>query len=589
MDAVEEVKNRLSIEDVIGEYVQLKRAGRNFRGLSPFNSEKTPSFMVSPEKQIWHDFSSNKGGNMFSFIMEMEGVDFKGALEILARKAGVDLEQYRPSAGKHRGPDKERLFAALDAAARFYQVQLAANNDVKSYVFSERQLTKQTVLEWRLGYSPNTGSALGDFLKKRGFSEAEMRQAGLIVQRNARVTDMFRGRLMIPLQDPQGRVIGFTARQLPGDNFGPKYINTPQSVLYDKSRHVFGLHLAKTAIRETNFAVIVEGNLDVISSHQAGVKQTVATAGTALTESHLKALTRFTGDIRLSFDADKAGINATDRAIGIASRLHVSLNIIDIPNGKDPDELIKKDPVLWQAAVNDCMYALDWLIERQKSMFDLSSAEGKRHFTDAVLPTIKNLDDEVEKDHYLNLIAKIVGVGRQALDAKLSKAKIDGQPTMALRKPKVDLAIEPSDKIEIAKSEDHLLCLALMQPELRQYLNPLEPEMLTRQVSKQLFELIKSDPSIELDKLSRSENIADYVKIEQLQFEELYQGLELSELKYEAARLQARIIEHYVKQQKLNIARQLANADESTTEDLLNAARRLDELLRLNLGDNANG
>ncbi len=586
MDAVEEVKNRLSIEDVIGEYVQLKRTGRNFRGLSPFNSEKTPSFMVSPEKQIWHDFSSNKGGNMFSFVMEMEGVDFKGALEILARKAGVDLEQYRPATGKRRGPDKERLLAALDAAAHFYQVQLAANNDVKSYVFNERQLTKATVLEWRLGYSPNTGSALSEFLKKRGFSEAELRQSGLITQRSDRNADMFRGRLMIPLQDPQGRVIGFTARQLPGDDFGPKYLNTPQSVLYDKSRHVFGLHLAKTAIRENNFVVIVEGNLDVISSHQAGVKQTVATAGTALTEANLKALTRFTGDIRLSFDTDKAGISATDRAIGIASRLHVSLNIIDIPDGKDPDELIKKDQALWLAAVNDYTYALDWLIARQKTMFDLSSAEGKRHFTDAVLPTIKNLDDEVEKDHYINLIAKTIGASRQALEAKLSGANIDSKTSVALRKSKIEFTHEPNDQIEVAKSEDHLLCLVLMQPTLRLYLDPLEPEMLGRPASKRLFELIKSDPVIDVDKLSRSENIADYVKIEQLQFEELYQGLELSELKYEAARLQTRIIEQYVKQKKLNIARQLVNADESTTEDLLHTAKRLDELLRHNLGDN---
>ncbi len=586
MDAVEEVKNRLSIEDVISEYVQLKRAGRNFRGLSPFNSEKTPSFMVSPEKQIWHDFSSNKGGNMFSFIMEMEGVDFKGALEILARKAGVDLEQYRKSSGRQGGPDKERLIAALDDAARFYQVQFAANNEVMRYVFNERHLSKPTVLEWRLGYSPNTGNALSDFLEKRGFSAAELRQAGLAVLRSGRNVDMFRGRLMIPLQDPQGRVIGFTARQLAQDNFGPKYINTPQTVLYDKSRHVFGLHLAKSAIREAKYAVIAEGNLDVISSHQAGVRQTVATAGTALTESHLKALTRFSGDIRLCFDADKAGINATERAIGIASRLHVSLNIIDIHGGKDPDELIQKDPALWQAAVNDYVYALDWLIKRQSDMYDLTSAEGKRHFTDAVLPTIKNLDDEVEKDHYLNLIAKTIGASRQALDAKLAGPSQATPSRQGLRKPKIELMTEPSEKIEVAKSQDHLLCLVLMVTQLRSYLNPLTPDMFSRPEPRHLLELIKADPTITADGLNKSENIADYVKIEQLQFEELYQGLELSELKYEAARLQARIIEHYVKQQKLNIARQLADADETATDELLNSARHLDELLRHNLGDN---
>jgi DNA primase len=233
MDAVEEIKNRLAIEDVIGEYVQLKRAGRNFRGLSPFNSEKTASFMVSPEKQIWHDFSSNKGGNMFSFVMEMEGVDFKGALELLARKAGVDLDQYRQNQGNggRNGLDKERLYEALDVCAKFYQVQLSANKEALKYVLEGRRLTKASILLWRLGYSPNNGTALYDYLTKQGFSEQEISKAGLISKRAGRVSDMFRGRLMIPLQDPQGQVIGFTARQLDGDDFGPKYINTPQTVL----------------------------------------------------------------------------------------------------------------------------------------------------------------------------------------------------------------------------------------------------------------------------------------------------------------------------------------------------------------------
>jgi len=237
MDAVDEVKSRLSIEDVIGEYVQLKRAGRNWRGLSPFTNEKSPSFMVSPEKQIWHDFSSGKGGNMFSFIMEVEGLEFKGALELLARKAGIDIEQYR-SPAQRGGPDKQRLYAALQAATHFYQVQFSRNKTALEYVFKKRQFNKQTALEWHLGYAPNNGSALVDFLKTKNFTESEIKQAGLSAKNyRGGPQDMFRGRLMIPLQDGQGQVIGFTARLL-------EYINTPQTVLYDKSRHVYGLHLA---------------------------------------------------------------------------------------------------------------------------------------------------------------------------------------------------------------------------------------------------------------------------------------------------------------------------------------------------------
>src|SRR5579884_1618868 len=292
MDAVDEVKQRLSIEDVVGEYVPLKRAGRNWKGLSPFTNEKTASFIVSPEKQIWHDFSSGKGGNMFSFVMEVEGLDFKAALELLARKAGIDIEQYRTR--RPGGPNKERLYGLLELATKFYQVQFSNNKKTLDYVLTKRRFSKETALEWRLGYSPNTGKALVNFAKSKGFTEAEIKLAGLSSQSyRGTVQDMFRGRLMIPLQDPQARVIGFTARLLTDDPQAPKYINTPQTVLYDKSRHIYGLHLAKEAIRKSDFAVLVEGNLDVVASHQAGIRQVVATAGTALTESQLKALSRF--------------------------------------------------------------------------------------------------------------------------------------------------------------------------------------------------------------------------------------------------------------------------------------------------------
>jgi DNA primase len=584
MDAVEEVKSRLSIEDVIGEYVQLKRAGHNFRGLSPFNSEKTPSFMVSPEKQIWHDFSSNKGGNMFSFIMEMEGVDFKDALELLAKKAGVDLDNYRRSA-RTSGPNKQRLLDALEAAAKFYQVQLKANNQALDYVLKQRRLTKQTVLAWQLGYSPNTGSALGRYLSKLGFSDPELRQAGLITYRGRQSFDMFRGRIMIPLMDPQGLVIGFTARLLEASYLGPKYINTPQTPLYDKSRHVFGLHLAKNAIREQKFAVIAEGNLDVISSHQAGVLQTVATAGTALTEAHLKTLTRFTSDIRLCFDGDKAGIAATERAIGIASKLHVSLNIIDIKGGKDPDELIKTNPELWTKAISQYSYAVDWLIERQQSLNDLSTAEGKRLFTDAILPTINNLDDAVEQDHYLNQIASKIGISRLALAEKSTKTKRFSESISVYKKPKVQLQTLPAEQVEAAKSEDHLLALVLLNLNFRDYLKPLSTDMFSREESRQLADLLLKQPTLTMEQLNGLDFLSDYVKIEALQYEELYQGLELSELKYEAVRLQARLIEYYVKRQKQNITLKLKSADEQTTDVLLKQASQLDKLLRVNLGE----
>lgn len=579
MDAVEEVKSRLSIEDVVSEYVQLKRAGRNWRGLSPWTNEKTASFMVSPEKQIWHDFSSGKGGNMFSFVMEVEGLDFKGALELLARKAGIDIEQYR-SSGPRRGPDKERLHQLLDLSAKFYQVQFSKNKAALEYVFKQRKFTKETALEWRIGYSPNNGSALIDFAKGKGFTEEEIKQAGLSA-RNYRggIQDMFRGRLMIPLQDPQGRLIGFTARQLVEEPNAPKYINTPQTVLYDKSRHIYGLHLAKESIRKNKFAVLVEGNMDVIASHQAGVRQVVATAGTALTEPHLKGLSRFTGDIRLAFDADKAGVAATERAIPIASKVKVTLSMIDIPSGKDPDDLIRKDPKLWEQAITKHQYALDWLMARYVKLLDISSAVGKREFTDVLLPVVRGLSDDVERDHYMGAIAETVGTSREVLEQKFQKTGGTAPPP---RRRRVKAAIDLDRMaVELKKTQDNFLSLLLMRPTLREFLDLMTPEMLYDDEARELLQFLKKNPDFDGKKdLGTVQNIADYVKIESLLYEELYQGLELNELHAEAARLQARLIENYVKTQKNKLVLEFDDADQAATRDLLGRSKKYDELLR---------
>lgn len=579
MDAKDEIKQRLAIEDVIGEYVQLKRAGRNWKGLSPFSSERTPSFVVSPEKQIWHDFSSGRGGDMFSFVMEVEGLDFKGALEHLARKAGIDIEQFRQSPGR-RGPNKERLLECLEAATHFYQVQFSQNQVALEYVFKKRLFTKETALEWRLGYSPNNGTALVDFLKSKKFSEEEIKNAGLSSQRYRGLADMFRGRLMIPLQDAQGKVIGFTARLLADDPQAPKYINTPQTPLYDKSRHVYGLHLAKETVRKGGYVVIAEGNLDVIASHQAGVRQVVATAGTALTEQHLKALSRFSGDIRLAFDADKAGLNATERAIPIASKTKVSLSIVTIPSGKDPDELIKQNPQLWIDTISNQQYALDWLIDRYTQLLDITSAEGKRRFSDVLLPVVRALDDAVEKDHYLVLIARTIGVSRDALDQKFAKTESVNEPPRQ-RQIKAKLAPTPKDVLESQRLQDRFLALTLMQPSLRTELKQMLPEMLYTDNGQDLLAFLKEHPDFsgQPEQTRELQSLADYVKIESLLYEELYQGLELHELQYEVARLQARLVEQYVKTEKANIAHDLADADEVTQRELLTRAGALDQLL----------
>ncbi|HTH72615.1 MAG TPA: DNA primase [Candidatus Pristimantibacillus sp.] len=582
MDAVEDIKSRLSIEDVVSQYVELKRAGRNFKGLSPFGSERTPSFMVSPEKQIWHDFSSGKGGNMFSFVMEMEGVDFKGALEILARKAGIDLGQYRGRSSSNN-KEKERLHEALELATKFYQVQFSKNQTALEYVLRKRQFSKQTALEWRLGYSPNTGTALVDFLKSKGFSEYEIKGAGLSAQRYKGLGDMFRGRLMVPLEDPQGRVIGFTARLLADDPDAPKYINTPQTLLYDKSRHVFGLHLAKEALRKVKYAVIAEGNLDVIASHQAGVRQVVATAGTALTEFQLKALGRFTPDIRLAFDADSAGVNATERAIPIASKVGVSLSVITIPSGKDPDELIKQDKAKWEEIIEKPTYALDWLIGRYQKQLDIESAVGKRQFSDIILNVVRGLDDQVEQEHYLEKLGKLIGVSQDAL---LSKLKQPSAQTPRLKQKKTEYRPPEKAVLEMIKLENHLLSLALLQPKLRSYLEDIKPQMMAEEQAAGLLAFLQEHPDFDgtLPPGASLRPLADYVKMLSLLFEELYQDLEFSELQYEATQLQASLVRIYVRNQKQRIANELHGSDEARTAKLLEAVKKLDNLLKLHKG-----
>lgn len=561
MDAVEEIKQRLSIEDVVGEYVELKRAGRNWKGLSPFSNERTPSFMVSPEKQIWHDFSSGRGGSMFSFVMEMEGVDFRGSLEILARKAGIDLEQFRGQYSGGGGKEKERLYEALEWATVFYQRQLRANEDAIKYVRDRRGFSGETAAAWRLGYSPNTGTALVDFLRSKRFTEHEIKNAGLSAQRYRGLGDMFRGRIMIPLADAQGRIIGFTARLLHDQPNAPKYINTPQTPLYDKSRHVFGLHFAKEAIRRNKFVVVAEGNLDVVTSHQAGIRQVVATAGTALTEAHLKTLSRFTGDIRLSFDADSAGLSATERAIPIASKTNVSLSIITIPSGKDPDELIRQDAATWQQIVTEPQYAVDWLIDRYKTKLDITTALGKREFSDIILAVIRGLKDQVEQEHYLEHISKLIGTSQGALTNKLHQKEVATQPR--LKRPAVTFELPDKALAEYIKVQERLLSLGLHHQKLRTVLDPIVKDMFLgghASDAERVRAFLAEHPEFtgSPDSALDLKQVWDYVKILQLHYEDQqYDTWEPEALLEEAVGLRKTLILEYVKMQKNRITHSL--------------------------------
>ena len=450
-DAKEEIRARLPVEDVISQYIELKRAGRTLKGRSPWGVDKTPSFMVSPEKGIWHDFSANKGGDIFTFVMEVEGITFKEALEKLAAQAGVDISRY--AGGDARlAKRKARAREALELATKYYQYCLSKSRRVAEYVFYKRNLNRGTVKEFRIGYSPKDGESCKKFLMSRGFSETELRDAGLLNRFNG---DMFRGRMMVPFIDTTGNVIGYTARVL--DKSEPKYLNTQDTLLFNKSRFIFGLAQAKEAIRKNGFVVIVEGNMDVISSHQAGVKEAVATSGTAMTEQHLKMLSRLTDDIRLAYDGDEAGVKAAERAIMMAGDLGINLTVIsDYQGAKDPDELIQKGADLWRKAVDEREPAVEWLLDKYEEKTDLRTGFGKREYSDVALRLLGYVKDKIERAHYEEIVAERLGVSREDLHEKADdlKKKLLEKPKRRLKDVKTEIK---SDKV--AGLENNLLAI----------------------------------------------------------------------------------------------------------------------------------
>ncbi len=573
-DAKEEVRARLNIEDVVGEYVQLKRAGRNFKGLSPFSGEKTPSFYVSPEKNIWHDFSSNKGGDIFSFIMEVEGVDFREALELLARRAGIELSDYDSKGNQEFAKLKRRLLEAHQWAARYYQESLKQNERALQYVFKQRGLSKEIVQAFQIGYAPDSGNALVQFLTKKGFSRQELSTGGLT---NRYGGDLFRGRMMVPLMDPSGQVIGFTGRILKDEPNAPKYLNTPQTPLYDKSRHVFGLSQAKESIRKNDYTVVVEGNLDVVSSHQVGVAQVVATAGTAMTESHLKSLVRLSPNVRLAYDGDAAGLAATERSIPIAQNVGVELTIISLPEGvKDPDELIQQDIALWQKAIDSAEGVVDWLLTQYTKRENMAVALGKRRFTTAALAVVRALQDPVEQEFYLKKIAEYTSTTLETVRKKFDSNEEDHpEPTLKEVKHSSEESVDPLGY------QDNLLALALAYPEVRELLNTTEEKMLSNEERKQVLTFLKSSTELVQSTPQNLQNLDTYVKILLLKADARYGDWSDQDRYFETARL-VRIIETEHKQtqkDELTAALRVAE-DEGSEEEAGRLRQALNELIK---------
>ena len=559
-DAKEEVRSRLDIEDIVGEYVQLKRAGRNLKGLSPFTNEKTPSFIVSPDKNIWHDFSSNKGGDIFSFIMEVEGLDFRAALEFLARKAGVDITVFNNRGDQTTAKAKKQAIELNTLANKYFQHSLANNKLAYEYVFNKRKISKEIAREFGVGYAPSSGDALVKFMKSRGIKQEDIKKAGLT---NRFGGDMFRKRMTVALMDQMGQIIGFTARTVEDEPNSPKYLNTSQTIIYDKGRHVFGLSQAKESIRKQDFVVIVEGNMDVISSHQAGVTNVVATAGTAMTSMHLKTLSRLTSKIKLAFDNDSAGLAATERAIELAKELDIDLFIVSLPEGaKDPDELIQEDVTLWQNATKSETPAVDWVISQYQARENLKTAIGKRNFINAALKLIRLIDDAVVLDYYLTKIGEISEISKTALTDSLKKAN---QKSSVPKKSQKNVNIQPSTtkkQQDENQFEDNILGLAIINRGLLNLLPDNLSEFMSNEERKQIASFIMKNPNFtDADIEGGLKNIDTYVKIVTLKAEERYLSWSKEEQSHELTQLLHQLKERKRKQKKIALTKQLKDAE----------------------------
>jgi len=427
MGPVDEIKNRLDIVDVISGYIKLKKAGKDYKALCPFHKEKNPSFFVSPSKQIWHCFSCQNGGDIFSFVEKIEGIEFVDALRILAQKAGVPLKREDPQLRNQRTV----LYEICAEAAEFFQKELAKNGKVRKYL-TNRGLKSETIKEFKIGYAPDSWDALYKNLTELGYKSEDVEKAGFIVKKqesrikNRGYYDRFRNRIMFPLTDLNGQTVGFSGRIFGSeDEKKAKYVNTPDTLIYNKSQTVFGLDKAKTEIRKKNECIIVEGQFDLIMAHQTGTKNAVATSGTALTVNHLQIVKRYAENLVFSFDADTGGEGATKKAIGLAQQFDFNVKVAILPQEeKDPAELIKKSPQTWQKILADTKPVMDFYFENTFSKYPKTlSVENKREIAKELLYPIKNIANTVERAHWLQLLASKLKVDEKSLVEALRKIK----------------------------------------------------------------------------------------------------------------------------------------------------------------------
>ena len=424
---VAQIKERLSIEEVVSTYIKLDRVGANLKARCPFHNEKTPSFFVSPERGSYYCFGCAASGDIFTFVEEFEGLDFKGALKLLADRAGVELVPFSKEA-KENQSEKERLYEAMEESTKYFENNLASNKEALEYL-RLRGLTEKSIKDFRIGFAINDWRLLYFYLQKKGFTDVEIEKAGLAKKSEKGFYDRFRNRIMFPINDSSARVIAFSGRIM--GNEEPKYLNSPETPIFSKNAVLYGIDKAKESIRKNNFSILVEGQMDLVLSHQAGYKNTIATSGTALSDStiskenvvsNLGLVRRLSSNIVLAFDADKAGFNASMRAGRIALSLGMDVKVVNMPEGVDPADLINKQGGdAWREAIKNSRHIIEFLLDKVTKNAAGDARKTGREIKEKILPFVNALESSIEKNHFIKKISDSTGIPESALQDDLKK------------------------------------------------------------------------------------------------------------------------------------------------------------------------
>ncbi|MDD4876111.1 MAG: DNA primase [Dehalococcoidales bacterium] len=487
MSVIDEVKQRTDIIEVISQYTALKKTGRTYRALCPFHSEKSPSFYVYPEQQSWHCFGAcNTGGDVLSFIMKKEGMEFGEALRLLAQKAGVSIPSRTEPKAKEN--EREKIYQINQVAVEYFHNLLLnspAAEQTRKYITS-RGLLPKTVVDFQLGFSLNKWDALKQYFGERGYSDNELLVAGLVIEsEDGGIHDRFRNRLMFPIYNNRGQIVGFGARVL--DDTMPKYLNSPQTIVFEKSGCLYGINLAAAAIRQKDSMVIVEGYMDVITAHQNGFNNVVASMGTAVTERQIDILKRLSKNVVFALDADEAGEEAMLRSVSYENNLNAEVKIAVLPKGKDPDNVIKEDIKIWQKLLEESLPVLDYTFNMSIPQFNINTARGKSLLVDKLLPVINEMKDIVRRTHYMQKLARLAGISLYDLEVILGKKKLNHSKYDSTKsEPPVVAQVQyPLSN----KLEEYCLALVLQHPELKDRNEALVPEYFENAENREILAL----------------------------------------------------------------------------------------------------